>query len=86
MRRKRGQLVLALWRCIKSSIPCARNSYRRIDAQSKVRRFAFHKDHSGFVWIIYWEGAKGGKGSTSEAIAVEEVRDKGHLNFTGKED
>ena len=54
--------------------------------QRKVKRFAFHKDHSGFVWIMYWKGAKGGEGSTSEAIAVEEARDRAHLTYTGKED
>lgn len=62
------------------------SSYGKIATKTKVRRFAFHKDHSGFVWIMYWGGAKGGKGSTSEAIAVEEARDQGHLTFTGKED
>ena len=31
---------------------------------------------SDFVWVIYWKGVRCGGGSTSEAIAVEEARDR----------
>lgn len=33
---------------------------------------------------MYWEGAKGGEGSTSEAIE-QEARDKGHLASSGED-
>lgn len=77
---------MGLWRHIKSSILSAGSSCGGIEVQSKVRRFAFHKNHSGFVWMMYWKAAKGGEGSTSEATAGEEAREKAHLTYTGKED
>lgn len=43
MRRKWGQIVVALWSHIKASVLSARRSYGRILAQSKKRRFAFTK-------------------------------------------
>lgn len=77
--KESGARFLVLWSHIKPSIL----STRRGQAPSKKRRFAFTKITLTLL-IMYWEGAKGGEGSTSEAIE-QGARDKGHLATSGED-